>query len=143
MEHEGHINAIRRRANIKAVKSLNVTVPCSFTSESNECITEATGWSQHRAVHLHPSVHPSSLPTRRASLKPPPYMPCSPKNMGCSVMVTESAALASVAVRSASHSNVGGNVSDMSFCRDGQCFFFPSPATEVTSPWKQLKRDRT
>lgn len=45
-EHEGHINAIRRRANMLAVKFLNVTVPCSFTSDSNECITEATGWSQ-------------------------------------------------------------------------------------------------
>lgn len=58
MEHEGHINAIRRGANMLAVKFFNVTVPCSFTSDSNECISEATGWSPCRAVHLHPSVFP-------------------------------------------------------------------------------------
>lgn len=40
------------------MKFLHVTVPCPFTCESNECITEATGWSQCRVVHLHLSVFP-------------------------------------------------------------------------------------
>lgn len=35
------------------MKSLHVTVPCSFTSDSNEGMTEATGWS----TSIHPSIH--------------------------------------------------------------------------------------
>lgn len=38
---------------MQAVKFLRVKVPCPFTRKSNECITEATGWSQCRVVHLH------------------------------------------------------------------------------------------
>lgn len=44
------------------MKFLNVTVPCSFTSDSNEGITEATGWST--------SIHPSAMP-----VKPPHSTP--------------------------------------------------------------------
>ncbi len=88
MEHEGHINAIRRGANIYAVKSLNVTVPCSFTSESNECITEATGWSQAgRSTFIHPSFLPA-MPVK-------PHIRYPPQNVGCSGMVMDHAALAS------------------------------------------------
>ncbi len=65
------------------MKFLNVTVPGSFTSESNECITEATGWSQCRAVHLHPSIRLSSPPCWSS-----PHIRYPPQNIECSDMVT-------------------------------------------------------
>lgn len=95
-EHEGHNNAIRRRANMLAVKFLNVTVPCSFTSDSNECITEATGWSQCKGGPP-PSSRLASL-----SCESPPlltdhlhYIRYLPQNIGCSNMEADSLPLAS------------------------------------------------
>lgn len=83
MEHEWHINAIRRGPDMQAVKFLRVKVPCPFTRKSNECITEATGWSQCRVVHLHLSV--CRFPPCRSS----PHVRHPLQNRGCADIVPE------------------------------------------------------
>lgn len=109
------------------MKFLNVTVPCSFTSESNECITEATGWSQCRAVHLHPSVFPPlhagqapTFDTIRKTWDAPTWRWTvwlwHPQSKICIILVLE-----------------------ISFCKGGQCLFTSLPA-RVTSSLRHLKR---
>lgn len=68
---------------MQAVKFLRVKVPCPFTRKSNECITEATGWSQCRVVHLHLSVCRS--PPCRSS----PHVRHPLQNRGCADIVPE------------------------------------------------------
>lgn len=72
---------------MQAVKFLGVKVPCPFTRKSNECITEATGWSRRRVVHLHPPV------CRSPPCRSGPRVRHPPQNRGCADIVAEHVAL--------------------------------------------------
>lgn len=114
------------------VKCLNVTMPCSFTSASNECITEATGWSQCRVVHLHPTISPPHH-AGQAPL-PIPY----PPRKRCSETVTNRVVFRS---KNLYHATLQ-SVLEISPCKGGQCLSSHLCPLEWRHPWGSCKKDR-